>query len=189
MAKESDNRYMSETLLTFTFLSVEERPLLGHPKATVLTIIGIVILFIGLAIQTRIYVMLKKQKRDGTAVLIDRLFKTHNIVNILCQPAFMVYLIISFSLFPMVDYIGEPGCVFFSLLLQIFTSLYCLLFPLTIAVVRYALVIHSSWANKFGVNKLVNIIVTLSLIIPGVYFINTFFTTMFKKLDHFSFKF
>jgi hypothetical protein len=127
--------------------------------------------------------MLQKQKSDGTVVVIDRLFRTHNIVNMLCQPMFLIYIIFSFSLFPMVDYIGQPGCIFFSLLIQIFTSLYCLIFPLTIAVVRYVLVIHSSWANRFGVNKLVNIILTLSLIIPGVYFMNNILQLGSKKLD------
>ncbi len=168
------NRCTNKTYLTFTFLTVEESPLLGHPKSTILTILGIIILFVGLVIQARIYVMLKKQKRDGTVVVIDRIFKTYNIVNTLCQPLFIVYWIASFSLFPMVDYIGQPGCIVFSLWLQVFISIYCLVFPLTITVVRYVLVVHSSWAKKIGVNKLVNIIVALSIIIPGVIFIINF---------------
>ncbi len=142
--------------------------MLGPQKATILTVFGVIILFIGLAIQSRVHVMLKKSRRDGTVVAIDRLFKTNNYVICLCQPAYMIYWIISFSLFPMVDHIGEFGCIFFGLLLQTFISLYCLIFPLSIVILRYILVVHSIRVNKFGVNKIINIILILSLIIPFI---------------------
>ena len=162
------NYSRSKDFLTFQFLAVEERPLLGPPKATILTVFGVLILFVGLVIQSKVHVMLKKQKRDGTPVAINRLFKTNNYVTSLCQPAYMIYWIISFSLFPMVDYIGEYGCIFFGLLLQNFISSYCLIFPLSVVIIRYILVVHSIRFNKFGINKLVNIILILSLIIPVI---------------------
>jgi hypothetical protein len=156
----------SKDILTFQFWTVEEQPLLGPPKSTVLSVFGVLILFVGLVIQSRVHLMLKKQKQEGAAVAIDRLFKTNNYVISLFQPAFMIYWIISFSLFPMVDYIGEYGCIFFSLLLQTFISSYCLIFPLSVVILRYILVVHSIRIKKFGINKLVNTILILSLVIP-----------------------
>jgi hypothetical protein len=161
-----ESSYPNETAMTFQFLVVEEQPLLGTLKAFVLTVIAFCILLVGMLIQARIYVMLNKQKNEGTVAVIDKLFKTHNIINIFCQPTFIVYLMFSFHLFPMIDYVGITGCVFFSHFLQVFFSIYSLLFPLTIAVVRYLFVIQSSWTNRYGINKLINIIVILSLVVP-----------------------
>ena len=122
--------------LTFTFSKVEEKPLMEGFKAATLTTFLLVILLMGLLIQTRIFFMLRKQGSDGSMVAIDRLFKAHNLVLILSQPVFIIYLIFSHYLYPMVDYIGLPGCVFFSHFLNVFSALYYLGFPLTIAVVR-----------------------------------------------------
>jgi len=44
--------------------------------------------------------------------------------------------ILTYHLYPMSDYIGVSGCLIVSHLLQTFTPLYNLIFPLTIAVVR-----------------------------------------------------
>ena len=123
--------------LTFHFSKVEERPLLEGSKAASLTILLLIILVIGLLIQARIFVMLRKQRSDGSVAAIDRLFKTHNYVNMLCQPAFIIYLIFSHYFYPMVNYVGLPGCVFFSHFLMVFSALYYLIFPLTIAVIRF----------------------------------------------------
>ena len=158
--------FRNDTSLTFRFLIVEEQPLLGPLKASFLTVLGFLILSIGVLIQARIYVMLNKQKSDGTVVAIDRLFRAHNMVNMFCQPTFIVYLLFSFHLFPMVDYVGTAGCVFLSHFLQVFFALHSLLFPISIAVVRYLFVVHSNWTNRFGINRLVNTIVLLSLVIP-----------------------
>ena len=122
--------------LTFSFLKVEERPLQEGSKAAILTFFLLIVLVVGLLIQARIFVMLHKQRSDGSVAAIDRLFKTHNYVNMVCQPGFIVYLIFSHYLYPMVDYVGLPGCVFFSHFLLVFTALYYLIFPLTIAVIR-----------------------------------------------------
>ena len=66
----------------------------------------------------------------------------------------------------MVDYIGTAGCLIFSHFLQIFTTLYCLIFPLTIAILRYLFVVHAQRIKKFGIQKLVNIIACLSILVP-----------------------
>jgi|LakMenEpi03Aug12_release.lakeMendotaPanAssembly.Ray.scaffolds.fasta_scaffold978142_1 hypothetical protein len=160
------NSFINVTSLTFQFLNVEEKPLLDPFKATILTIIAFCILSVGILIQARIYVMLNKQKNEGTVASIDKLFKVHNIINMFCQPAFIVYLMFSFHFFPMVDYVGITGCVVLSHLLQVFFSLYSIIFPLTIAVVRYLFVVQSSWTKRFGISKLINTIVFLSLAVP-----------------------
>ena len=115
------------TLLSVNFIHIEEKPLLSTKKTIILTFLGVSNVIIGLLIQIRIYVMLKKQKRDGTAIVINKLFKVHNIINMLCYPAFLIYLVTSYYLFPMVDYIGVGGCEFFSLF-WIICSANCLVY-------------------------------------------------------------
>jgi hypothetical protein len=154
------------SFLTFNFLSIEEKPLLPLSKAWALTLLGAFISTFGLLIQIRIYLMLQKQKKEGTVIVIDKLFKVHNLLNIFCYPLFIIYLVASYHLFPMVEYIGIFGCLFFSHFIQIFTTLYCLIFPLTIAILRFLFVVNSSWTKTFGVHKLVNIIVSCSILIP-----------------------
>ena len=154
------------TFLTFNFINIEEKPLLPPIKALSLTLLNCFTWVVGLFIQSRIYIMLQKQKRNGIVIVIDKLFKVHNILNIFCYPTFIIYLVASYHLFPMVDYIGTAGCLFFSHFLQIFTTLYCLIFPLTIAILRYLFVVHAPRIKKFGIQKLVNIIVSLSILVP-----------------------
>ena len=163
-----DPALQNVTSLTFNFLVVEEKPLLGTVQSTVLTVQGLIILLFGLLIHARIYVMLNNQKSERTDVAIDRLFQAHNLINIFCQPTFLGYLIVSFNLFPMVDYVGNAGCIFFSHILQIFTTIYCLLFPLTIAVVRFLFVVCHGWTRRFGISNVVNGVLLLSVAIPSV---------------------
>ena len=168
MNRESDCEisHHNDSFLTFKFLLVEEQPLLAPFRASIITILAFSILSVGILIQARIYVMLNKQKSEGTVVCIDRLFKVHNIINIFCQPPFLVYLMLSFNFFPMVDYVGIAGCVFLSHFLQIYFGLFYLIFPLSIAVVRYLFVVQTSWTNRFGINKLINTVIILSLVVP-----------------------
>ena len=153
------------TLFGVNFVHIEEKHFLSTNKTIVLTFLGVSNLIIGLLIQIRIYAMLQKQKGDGTTIVINKLFKVHNIIYMFCYPAFLIYLVTSYYLFPMVDYIGIVGCVFFSHLLHIFAALYGLIFPLTIAIMRYLFVVHSSWTKNFGIHKLVNIIIYLPFLI------------------------
>ena len=123
--------------LAVNFLKVEEKPLLGGIKACTLTFLLLTILLIGLLIQVRIFFMLRKQQNDQSMLAIDQLFKTHNYVNLVCPPAHIIYLIFSHYFYPMVDYIGLPGCVILSHFLMVFNAFYFLIFPVTIAIVRY----------------------------------------------------
>jgi hypothetical protein len=164
--EDCESSFENETSLTFKFLTAEEQPLLGTEKASILTIIAFCILSVGILLQARIYVILSKQKNEGTVAAIDKLFKVHNIVNMFCQPTFTVYLMFSFHFFPMVDYVGITGCAFLSHFLQVFFSIYCLIFPLTIAVVRYLFVVQSGWTKRYGMSELINTIVFLSLAVP-----------------------
>jgi hypothetical protein len=152
----------NKTSLVFNFLNVEDQPLLGTMKASILTVQGLLILLFGLLIQARIYVLLHKQKSEGSVVAIDKLFKAHNVVNLICQPIIMLYLIVSFNLFPMIDYVGVSGCVFLPHILLIFTSIYSLLFPLTVALLRFLFIVCNNWTKWYGTNKLVNTILLLS---------------------------
>ena len=127
----------SESFLTFTFTNVEEKPLMEGYKAGILTFFLLSILLIGVLIQTRIFIMLRKQGSDGSVIAIDRLFKAHNYINMTCLPALIIYLIFSHYLYPMEDYVGLPGCIFFSHFLNVFSVFYFLIFPLTIAIVRF----------------------------------------------------
>ena len=144
--------------LNFKFLKIEEKPLLAPLQTWILNIFGFLILGFGLLTQVRIYVMLHKEKREGTVIVINKLFKVHNIFNMFCHSAILIYLLCTYNLFPMVDYIGLTGCLFFPHFLSAFTTLYCLIFPVTITILRYMLGVHSSKTKNIGINKLVNMI-------------------------------
>ena len=124
----------SEGFLVVNFLTVEERPLIGGYKTGILTLFLLLNLLLGLLIQSRVFFMLQYQGKDGSS--IDRLFKSHNYVTMTCQPLLIIYIIFSHHVYPMIDYIGLPGCLFFSQFLNVFSAIYYLVFPLTIAVVR-----------------------------------------------------
>lgn len=156
----------NDSFLAFNFTKVEETPLMDSFKAGVLTLLGVVILSVGLLIQVRIYIMLRQQQSDRTVAAIDRLFKTNNLINILFQPTFLVYLMASYHLYPMVDYIGLYGCVFLSHFIQVYTALYCLVFPLTIAIVRFLFVVFSLRVKAIGTSLLINIVLALSILVP-----------------------
>ena len=59
------------------------------------------------------------------------------------------------------------GCVLLIQLLMPFSGIYCLLFPLFIAFLRYCLVVHSNWTKSIGINRLVTIIIFLSVVVPS----------------------
>jgi hypothetical protein len=62
----------------------------------------------------------------------------------------------------MIDYVGVSGCIFLPHMLQIFTSIYSLLFPLTVALLRFMFIVCNNWTKWYGTNKLVNTILLLS---------------------------
>ena len=159
-------RKENETDLTFEFLLTEEVPLMSHIKAILCTSISMVMMVIGFFIQIRIFVMLNRQKTSGTVIVIDRLFKVHNVINLVCQPLILIYNMASYNIFPMVDYVGIYGCIFLSHFLHRFLTIFCLCFPLVIATIRYLFVVQSWWTKSFGIKKLANIMMAVSIIIP-----------------------
>ena len=153
---------------TFHFLVVEDQPLMSSGKVWILTVLALLILFVGLFVQARIFVMLKKRKSEGAAVAIDRLFRANNLLHLTLQPPFFVYIIASYFLFPMSYYIGTLGCGLLPHFLQVFINIYCLLFPVSVALTRFAFVVCGNWTKSFGINRLVNIVTALSFIIPAI---------------------
>jgi hypothetical protein len=66
----------------------------------------------------------------------------------------------------MADYIGETGCFMIALYLAAFISMYTNYLPLEIALVRYLFVVRQNWIKRLGVNRVVNTILILSIILP-----------------------
>ncbi len=58
------------------------------------------------------------------------------------------------------------GCILLIQLLMPFSGIYCLLFPLSIALLRYCLVVHGNWTKSIGINRFVTIIIFLSVVVP-----------------------
>ena len=155
------------TTLTFYFKIVEEEPLLGTLKVSILLTIAIFILTFGLLIQVKICFLLNKKESEGTNVAIDKIYRVNNAMNLICQTPYIIYLIVSFFVYPMSDIIGIYGCLILPHFLQIYTIFYCLLFPMSIALTRYIFVLQSQWVNKFGIIKLINVIICTLIIAPA----------------------
>ena len=49
---------------------------------------------------------------------------------------------------------------------SVFINMYCLIFPVSIAILRFLFVVKSQWTKSFGIERLVNIIIGLSIFIP-----------------------
>ena len=56
------------------FLNVEEEPLLNTLQTTVLTSIGITVLFVGVVVQRKTYNILKKKRQNGANAAIDKIY-------------------------------------------------------------------------------------------------------------------
>jgi hypothetical protein len=54
------------------FLNVEEEPLLNSLQTTILTSIGITVLFVGVVVQRKTYNILKKKRQNGANAAIDK---------------------------------------------------------------------------------------------------------------------
>ena len=70
------------TSLTFSFKIVEEEPLLGTLKVSILFSIAVFILTFGLLIQVKICLLLNKKESEGTHVAIDRIYRVNPLLQI-----------------------------------------------------------------------------------------------------------
>ena len=102
------------------FTRVDDEPLLPQLEASIVSVTSLVSLLLGVVVQTRIYLMLSKKKKANTSAAIDQLYLAHNIVSGMCHPPLFVYFAAKPFLFPMSDYIGQPGCIFIMLFMDSF---------------------------------------------------------------------
>ena len=77
-------------ITTFTFLNVEEEPLLGRRDATIITVTAFVTLVIGVHINYRIYNKLAVKKSNSSRTSIDKLFIANNVVSLIGHPPLLV---------------------------------------------------------------------------------------------------
>ena len=68
--------------------------------------------------------------------------------------------------FPMVDIVGVTGCGVIMLFLDYFVRLHSLFQPFAIAVLRFIFVARTKWLRTFGVSKVINTIIVLSILFP-----------------------
>ena len=81
-------------------------------------------------------------------------------------PPILIFQLFRRFIFPMADYLGETGCFLIALYLAAFISMYTNYLPLEIALVRYLFVVRQNWIKRLGVNRVVNTILILSIILP-----------------------
>ena len=135
----------------FSFLVVEERPLLEETEATILASMASFILLVGVLVQVRIFLILTNSHEKIT--VIEKLFLTNCIVSLICHPPLLIYNIANALYFPISDFIGLPGCVILLLFLDVFIRIFGLFFPLSIVTLRYVFVVHNLWVKRHGINR------------------------------------
>jgi hypothetical protein len=69
-------------------------------------------------------------------------------------------------LFPMKDYVGEFGCGFFMIFLDIFVRFHALFLPALIAILRYLFIVQDNWMKATGVSRVVTFIIALQIFAP-----------------------
>ena len=109
--------------------------------------------------------VLKLRKSDKSAA-IDSLFLANNTISIMSHPPLMLYFIANQFLFPMSNYIGIVGCVFLMHFLDVYIRVCSLYFPLTVALLRYLLVVQHKWVKSVGLHQVVLGSIVFSLVIP-----------------------
>ena len=77
-------------LSTFQFILVEETPLMKILHSWIIVSLAFIILIVGLMINSRIYFILSKHKRDAA---IDRLLLSNTIFSLLTHPQILAYYI------------------------------------------------------------------------------------------------
>jgi hypothetical protein len=136
---------------TIQFIKVEDKPLLEEPEAIILAVLGLVILMVGVIVQTRIWTKLSQTSDQSSA--IKSLFLSHIAVSLSCYPPVIIYFILSFFLFPMSDYIGFYGCIFLVQFLDVFIRLLSVLLPLAVVLLRYLFIVKHTWVRSVGITR------------------------------------
>ena len=131
------------------FSTIEDKPVLDGHKHAILSIVSLVILFIGLLVNCRIYNILAKRSK---AAAMDRLLKSNNILSLFCHPLILSYYIASNIVSPVSDYIGVTGCLLTVHLLDVFTRFYNFTFPIAVAILRYLFVVEHMKVKASGMS-------------------------------------
>ncbi len=131
----------------------------------------------GLIINLRFNKILKRKVLGGGATAIDKVYFVNNCLFILGFGPLLVYFIANYNLFPMSDYVGEIGCVYFALLLDQFIRIYSHVLPITVVMVRYLFVLHSNLVKVKGTESVVNALILISIITPAFLITITRFPT------------
>jgi hypothetical protein len=66
----------------------------------------------------------------------------------------------------MSDYIGQIGCLVILQIIDVSVRSYSIVFPFSVALLRYLLVVKHEWVNSVGIKKVVNMIIVSSIILP-----------------------
>jgi hypothetical protein len=172
-ANDDHNPLFNVSKNNIKFLKVEETPLLEKSQAVVLAIFGLIILTVGVLVQTRIWTKLTETSDKISA--IKSLFLSNIAVSLTCCPPVIIYFILSFFLFPMSDYIGVFGCIFVVQYLDVFIRLFSLFFPLAIVLMRYLFIVKHMWVKSVGINRCKSQIFLGSLL-----FLETLFSLLLK---------
>ena len=131
------------------FSTIEDKPVLDGHKHAILSIVCLVILFVGLLVNCRIYSILAKRSK---AAAIDRLLKSNNILSLFSNPLILSYYIASNIVSPVSDYIGVTGCLLTVHLLDVFTRFYNFTFPIAVAILRYLFVVEHMKVKASGMS-------------------------------------
>lgn len=170
--------------LSFKFVHVEETPYLPTDQAIAASSMSLLTLISGVIVNLRVFKLLWREKQNGCTVAINNLFLMYNIVSLVCHPPLLVKWDFQLSLFfpsalfclfpqvyfaakpfifPIGDFIGESGCGFLLLFLDIFIRTFALLVPFSIALVRYIFISMSSKAKLRKTARIVKTIIYMTL--------------------------
>jgi hypothetical protein len=159
----SCNLSFVEVQCQIQFTSIEDEPLMNKKPALTITILSLIFLLVGVLLNGRIFKLLYRRKNG---VIIDRLFMSNTIISGLGHSIVLLYYSSTYLVYPMSDFIGTFGCLMIIHFLDVFMRFYNFCFPVAIATVRYLFVVQNLWVRAKGMTKIVNAVITLSIIIP-----------------------
>jgi hypothetical protein len=151
MEKSNVDSFINISNNKIKFLTVEDKPLLETPEAIMLAVLGLVILTVGVVVQSRIWTKLSKTSEKSSA--INSLFLSHTAVTLIFCPPLIIYFILNFFLFPMSDYIGFYGCLFVVHFLDVFNRMVTVFFPLVVVLLRYLFIVKHLWVKSVGITR------------------------------------
>jgi len=145
------------------FFDVEDEPLMNQGQSKTIVTLSIIFLLIGIIINGRFFTLLSRHKNG---VIIDKLFMSNTILSGIGHSVVLTNYACSHLFYPMSDFIGNIGCLTLVHFLDVFIRFYNFCFPVAIASVRYIFVVHNVWVRTQGMERVVNVIIYLSISVP-----------------------